>query len=203
MSYPHITAEEAAALIQDKMTVVTSGFTAAGTPKACGRAIAARAKAEHALGRPFKIRLLSGASTGKSVDAALAEADAISFRSPYQSDATLRKKINSGEIPFFDLHLSHMPQYVEYGFLGEIDVAIIEATSVSPEGHVYLTTGGGTAPTFMKKAKKVIIELNKYHSPRLREMHDVFMPALPPRRKPQLMGSSLPMSHIASRSRWL
>jgi acetyl-CoA hydrolase len=76
-----------------------------------------------------------------------------------------------------------MPQYVEYGFFGEVDVAIIEATSISPEGHVYLTTAGGTSPTYLKKAKKIIIELNSYHHPRLREMHDVFMPALPPRRR--------------------
>ena len=182
-TYPFLSAEEAAGLIQDSMTVAVSGFTAAGTPKPTTRALAERAKAEHAAGRPFKVRLLTGASTGKSVDAALAEADALSFRSPYQGDPSLRKKINTDEIPFFDLHLSHMPQYVEYGFFGEIDVAIIEATAISPEGHVYLSTAGGTSPTYLKKAKKVIIELNAYHHPRLREMHDVFMPALPPRRR--------------------
>ena len=182
-TYPIISADQAAALIQDNMTVAVSGFTAAGTPKATTRALAVQAKAEHAAGRPFKVRLLTGASTGASVDQALAEADAISFRMPYQGNPLLRKKINADEIPFFDLHLSHVPQYVEYGFFGEIDVAIIEATAISPEGHVYLSTAGGASPTYLKKARKVIIELNRYHSPRLREMHDVFMPAPPPRRR--------------------
>ncbi len=181
--FPTITADEAAAMVQNGMTIATSGFTAAGTIKACGRSIAAKAKAEHAAGRPFAIRLLTGASTGKSVDGALAEAEAISFRAPYQSDSTLRKSINAGKIPFFDIHLSHMPQYVEYGFLGEIDYAIIEATAVTPEGHVYLSTAIGAAPTYLKMAKKVIIELNSYHNPRLREMADIFVPALPPRRR--------------------
>src|SRR5690606_41909261 len=116
------------------------------------------------------VRQLTGASTGRSCDGALAEADAISWRAPYQSDSILRGKINSGDIPFLDMHLSHFPQYVEYGFLGEVDVAIIEATSVSPEGHIYLSTAGGCAPTWMKLAKKLIIELNRFHHPRLREM---------------------------------
>ena len=181
--FPRISAQEAVSIIEDGNTVVTSGFTAAGTIKACGRALAERALAEHEAGRPFKVRLLTGASTGKSVDEALANADALSFRFPYQSSGALRKKINSGQVSFCDMHLSHVPQYVEYGFLGELDVAIIEATAITPEGHVYLTTAGGAAPTYMRMAKKVIIELNRYHSPRLREMHDVYCPALPPRRR--------------------
>jgi len=180
---PRLTADEAVAHIQHGDTVVTSGSTAAGTIKACGRALANRARAEHEAGRPFKIRLLTGASTGPSVDKALAEADAIAFRAPYQSDRTLRQRINKDQVPFFDIHLSHVPQYVEYGFFGEIDVAIIEATSISREGHIYLTTAGGASPTFLKRARRVIIELNRFHLPRLREMHDIFVPALPPRRR--------------------
>ena len=182
-TFPRMTADEAASLIQNGMTVATSGFTAAGTIKACGRALAARARAEHDAGRAFKVRLLTGASTGPSVDRALAEADALSFRFPYQSDGVLRKKINADQVPFFDLHLSHVPQYVAYGFLGEIDIALVEATIVTPEGHVYLTTAGGAAQVYLEKAKKVVIELNRFHSPRLREMHDVYCPALPPHRR--------------------
>jgi succinate CoA transferase len=181
--YTKLSADQAVALINDGDTIATSGFTAAGTPKACGRALAARATAEHDAGRPFKVRLLTGASTGPSLDQVLAEADALSFRFPYQSNATLRSKINKGEIPFFDLHLSHSPQYVEYGFLGDIDVAIVEVTEVTDDGKVYLTTAGGAAPTYLALAKKVIFEHNNYHSTRLREMHDVYTPARPPYRK--------------------
>ncbi|MCE5231274.1 succinate CoA transferase [bacterium] len=181
--YTRLSADQAVALINNGDTIATSGFTAAGTPKACGRALAERAKAEHAAGRPFKVRLLTGASTGPSVDQALAEADALSFRFPYQSNAAIRAKINTGEIPFFDLHLSHSPQYVEYGFLGEVDVAIVEVTEVTDDGKVYLTTAGGASPTYLALAKKVIFELNSYHNPRLREMHDVYTVAKPPYRK--------------------
>ena len=80
------------------------------------------------------------------------------------------------------MHLSHVSQMVLEGFLGRIDFAIIEATEITPDGRVYLTTGIGNAPTFLQKADKVIIELNAHHSPRLREMADIIV--LPPAAAP-------------------
>jgi acetyl-CoA hydrolase len=70
------------------------------------------------------------------------------------------------------------------GFLGPIDFAIIEATEITPDGKVYLTTGIGKSPTFLRCADKVIIELNSYHSPRLREIADIFILPTPPHRLP-------------------
>ena len=60
---PRLTAEEAAHLVSNGETVAVSGFTAAGAPKAVPSAIAVVAEAEHAAGRPFKINVISGAST--------------------------------------------------------------------------------------------------------------------------------------------
>src|ERR1700683_3998461 len=94
--FPTLTAEEAAALIQHDQTVSFSGFTPAGVAKAIPRAIAARAIEEHQAGREFQIGVLTGASTGPSLDGALAKADAMRFRTPYQSNADLRKQINAG-----------------------------------------------------------------------------------------------------------
>src|SRR6187455_3361266 len=99
-----LTAEEAAALIQDQQTVAFSGFTPAGTPKVVPKAIAARAEAAHRAGASFKINVITGASTGPSLDGALARADAVGFRTPYQSDPDMRKSINSGCTRFFDMH---------------------------------------------------------------------------------------------------
>ena len=65
LPYPILTPEEAAALIQNGETIGFSGFTPAGSPKAIPRALAERAKAEHALGREFKVGVLTGASTGR------------------------------------------------------------------------------------------------------------------------------------------
>ena len=81
-SFPLLSAEEAAAMIEHGQTVGFSGFTPAGAPKAIPMAVAERAIAEHQAGREFQIGVLTGASTGISLDGALAKADAISFRTP-------------------------------------------------------------------------------------------------------------------------
>lgn len=186
MSFPFstLTADEAAALIQHGQTLGVSGFTPAGAAKVVPRALAARARAEHAAGRPFKIAIVSGASTGDSLDGELARAEAISWRTPYQSNKSLRNSINDGRIRFFDMHLSHLPQQVRCGFLGPIDWAIVEASDITPDGEVVLSTSVGASPTFLHSAQKVIIELNRFHLPKLRGFHDIYEPLDPPHRRP-------------------
>jgi acetyl-CoA hydrolase len=178
-----MTAEEAAALINNGDTIGFSGFTPAGTPKAVPRAIAARAKAEHAAGHEFKIGVLTGASTGASIDGALAEADAISFRTPYQSNSKLRAAINAGKVRFVDMHLSMLPQAVRYGFLGKVNWAIVEACDVTAGGGIVLSTAVGAAPTYLNQAGHVLIELNRAHPPALLGMHDIYEPHDPPDRR--------------------
>lgn len=182
--FPELTADEAAAFIADGMTLGFSGFTPAGACKAVPKAIAARARAEHEAGRPFKIGVITGASTGESLDGELARANAISWRTPYQSDKYLRASINKGETRFFDMHLSMLPQNIRYGFLGDIDVAVIEASDLLPDGRIVLTTSVGASPTFCSRAKKIIVELNSYHPYELRGLHDIYEPLDPPRRSP-------------------
>jgi len=184
MAYRVMSPEQAAELIPHGATVGFSGFTPAGAVKATPRALAVRAKALHKEGKPFSIRVLTGASTGKSLDEALAEAEAISWRAPYQSSNTLRKQINSGKVDFVDMHLSHVPQTVAAGFFGKVDFAVVEATEVTQDGRVYLTTSVGASPTYLACAEKVIIEINRYHSPRTREMMDIAMLPPPPHRSP-------------------
>ena len=182
--FPRLTAEEAATLISHGATVGFSGFTAAGSPKGVPRALAARARELHGRGEPFQIRVLTGASTGPSLDDALAEADAISWRAPFHSSEPLRRRINSQQCEFLDLHLSHVPQMIEFGFLGEIDVAVVEATEITGDGRVYLTTSSGISPSLLRHARKVIVERNAHHSKRLWEMHDILIVPPPPHRNP-------------------
>ncbi len=180
---PYLSAEEAASLIQHEDTIGFSGFTPAGSPKAIPAALAKRATAEHAAGRPFQIGVLTGASTGASLDGALAKAEAIRFRTPYQSDGTLRKQINEGKVRFVDMHLSLLPQQVRYGFLGKVNFAVIEACDITRSGGIVLTSGVGASPTYAQVADKILIELNEWHSPNLLGMHDLFQPADPPARQ--------------------
>jgi len=183
MPFAKLTPEEAAALVSHGDIIGFSGFTPAGAAKAVPKAIAARARAEHEAGRPFKVGVITGASTGPSLDGELARADAVLFRTPYQSNADLRKKINSGEVQFFDMHLSLLPQSVRYGFLGRLKFAVIEACEVFPGGEIVLTTSVGASPTFCNVADKIIIELNRAQSPALLGMHDIYEPKDPPYRR--------------------
>lgn len=177
-----LSAGEAAAMIPHGSTVAFSGFTAAGAAKAVPRALAARAEAEHQAGRPFRLRVLAGASTGASVDETLARANAIAFRAPYQSSKTLRQQINRGEVEFVDMHLSHVAQQLGQGVYGTIDWAVIEATELTHDGKLYPTTSIGLSPTFCDLAARVVVELNQAHHPRLREMADIVTLPPPPHR---------------------
>jgi succinate CoA transferase len=178
-----LTAAEAAALIENGQTIGFSGFTPAGSPKAVPTALAQRAEAEHAAGRPFKVGVLTGASTGPSLDGALTKANAISFRAPYQTNADLRRDINAGKVSFFDMHLSQLPQNVRYGFFGKISWAVIEASDLTPDGEIVLTAAVGAAPTFAQVADKIIVEVNSKHPKALRGFHDIYQPLDPPHRR--------------------
>ncbi len=183
-AFAELTADEAAALIPDNALVAFSGFTPAGAAKAVPRALAKRAARLHAEGSPFRVRVLTGASTGRSLDDALADAEAISWRAPYQASRPLCDLINRGQVEFTDIHLSHMSRMIASGILGPINVAVIEATEVTSDGRVYLSTSIGASPTFLRHADRVILEINRHHSPRLAEMADITCLPLPPHQGP-------------------
>lgn len=183
MVYNYITADEAAEMIPGGSTLGLSGFTAPGTPKFIPEAIAKRAAREHEEGREYKINLFSGASTSDHADGNLSRANAINMRAPYQNVPDLRKRINSHDCHYFDRHLSEMAQEVRYGFYGKIDYAIIEATSISPDGEVLLGCGLGNIPTYAALADKILIELNEALPESLYGMHDVILLQDPPYRR--------------------
>lgn len=168
MAYTRITAAEAAAMIKNEENIGLSGFTPAGTAKAVTKELAKIAQAEHEAGREFKVGLFTGASTGQSTDGDLSNAQAIKYRAPYTTNSDFRKHVNAGEIAYNDIHLSHMAQELRYGFMGEVDWAIIEVCDIE-EGadtcKAYLTAAGGISPTVARLAKHVVLELNRFHSP--------------------------------------
>ena len=183
MSFPIISAQEAAEHINNGDTIGLSGFTASGAPKDTFDAVAAKAVAEHEAGRPYKVSIFTGASTNQHVDGALSRANAIDRRVPYQNTPDLRLRINSHDAHYFDQHLSEMAQKLRYGFLGDMDVAVIEAVDVQPDGRLVLGTGAGISTTIAKMAKKIIIEHNSGISNKLEGMHDLYLPADPPYRR--------------------
>ena len=191
-----MTAAEAAALIKNGANIGLSGFTPAGTAKAVTKELAKIATAEHEAGREFKVSLFTGASTGQSTDGDLALADAIKYRAPYTTNGDFRKYVNQGKVAYNDLHLSHMAQELRYGFMGDVDWAVLEVCDIE-EGadtcKAYLTAAGGISPTVARLAKNVILELNTFHSPNAKFIHDVYEPLDPPYRQP------IPITKVSDR----
>jgi acyl-CoA hydrolase len=95
----------------------------------------------------------------------------------------MRKLVNAGKAKYFDSHLSAVSQDLRYGFYGDIDVAIIEVTEISPNGEVILGAGLGMTPTIAALAKKIIIEYSSYYSSSFRGFHDNYMLQDPPHRR--------------------
>ncbi|MDO4214396.1 MAG: succinate CoA transferase [Bacteroidales bacterium] len=194
MEFARLTAAEAASLVKHGMNIGLSGFTPAGTAKAVTAEVAKIAAAEHAAGRPFQIGIFTGASTGMSTDGLLSMEKAIRYRAPYTTNPEFRKRVNAGEIAYNDLHLSQMAQELRYGFMGKVDIAIIECCEFTPDGKAYLTAAGGISPTIARMADKIIIELNSFHSKSSMGLHDVYEPLDPPYRK------AIPVEHASDRA---
>ena len=180
-----VSAEAAAALIQPGETVAMSGFTGSGYPKAVPVELARRIEAVHAQGQPFQIKLMTGASTAPELDGALAKADGIAMRMPFQSDPDARNRISEGKLDYIDIHLSHVAQHVWFGFYGEIDTAVIEVSAIREDGSLVPSTSVGNNKTWLDLAKKVIVEVNEWQPAGVDGMHDIYYgTALPPHRKP-------------------
>jgi len=180
-----MSAEEAAALIQPGSILGMSGFTGSGYPKAVPTALAKRMTAAHETGQGFKVSVFTGASTGPELDGALALADGVNLRLPYNGDADMRKRINAGEVNYMDIHLSHTAQLVDYGFLGKMDMAIIEVTAILEDGRVIPSSSMGNNTTWINCADKIILEVNAGQPLELEGMHDIYYGlGLPPHRQP-------------------
>ncbi|MFC5434969.1 acetyl-CoA hydrolase/transferase family protein [Rhodanobacter umsongensis] len=178
-------AADAAAFIAPGSTVGMSGFTGSGYPKAVPMALAARIEAEHAAGRPFQVRVWTGASTGPELDGALARAHGIEFRLPYNSDPLVREQINTGQMEYFDLHLSQVAPMAAQGFLGPLDTAVIEVSAIASDGSLVPSSSVGNNKTWIDQARQVIVEVNRWQSAALEGMHDIYYgTALPPHRVP-------------------
>lgn len=183
--------ETAADFIQDGMNVGVSGFTPAGYPKKTTLALAEAIKK----GKKCRINLWTGASVGPEIEEALAAVDGIKGRMPYYaaSNKSMKTGINNGTIEYYDQHLSHFAQQIDYGFYGDVDVAIVEVAAITEEGDFVLGPGVGNTPMFVKHAKKIIVEVNTSIPLSIEGMHDIFILPKPPLRR------EVPIYHASDR----
>ena len=198
MELSKITAQEAAAMIHNGEHIGLSGFTPAGAPKRVTHALSERAAKEHAEGRPFKVNIYTGASTGQSCDGDLSNAEAIGFRAPYTTNSDFRRHVNNGEIAYHDMNLSNMATQLRQGNLGKVDWAIIEVSDIDIVGdkaQLYLTAGVGISPTVCRMAEKgIFLEYNLHHVGKMRGLHDIYEIEYHPHRTP--VNISGPMDRI-------
>src|SRR5579863_3579213 len=189
-----MSAEEAAGLIRSGDQIGMSGFTGSGYPKAVPVELAHRIAEAHFRGEKFQVSVFTGASTGPELDGALAMAGGIHLRLPYQSDPETRKRINAGEMEYMDIHLSHVAQFVEYGFLGKMDVALIEVAAVLEDGRLVPSASLGNNKTWIEQAERVIIEVNSWQPAALEGMHDIYYGLQPPPNR-----GPIPLTHTCQR----
>ena len=175
-----MSAEQAAEMIEDGMVLGVSGFTASGYPKAVPHALAERGKR----GEKLKVDVYSGASLGPEIDTELTEAGILRKRLPYMTNKSFRNAVNTGKCDYIDMHLSQSTQYVNYGVVPKVDIAIVEALAINEDGTIVPTTSVGNTPSFIKQADKVIVELNTLQPMALEGMHDIVILKNPPKRKP-------------------
>ena len=189
-----MSADDAAALIHDGDQIGFGGFTGSGYPKELPGALTKRIQESHGRGEKFTVNVFTGASTAPELDGALASVDGIGWRMPYQSDPQMRSKINDGTSFYTDIHLSESGMMVRQGFFGKVDFAVIEATRITADGDVVLTSSVGNNAVYCDTAEKVIIEVNSWQSEDLEGMHDIYGGfALPPNRVP------IPITHPGDR----
>lgn len=189
-----MSADEASGLIKSGDQIGMSGFTGSGYPKAVPIELARRIAEANFRGHKFRVSVFTGASTGPELDGALAMADGINLRLPYQSDPETRKRINAGDMDYMDIHLSHVAQFVEYGFLGKLNVALIEVTAVLEDGRLVPSSSVGNNKTWIEQSERVILEVNAWQPAALEGMHDIYYGSQPPpNRKP------IPLIHPGQR----
>lgn len=170
---PLASAEEAAAVVEDGATVAISGFGSVGYPKAVPRELV-----DHE-----SLSILSAGSVGSEIDETLVESGSIDRRAHFQSRPAIRNAINGGEVAFFDRHVSGFGDELRFGGGLDMDVAIIEVVAAGEDWFVP-STSVGHAPSIVRAADRLVLEVNHAQPLALEAVHDIYERAAPPDREP-------------------
>lgn len=184
-----VSAQEAAKLVRPNAAVGTSGFNVVGSPKAVPLAVAQRGQT----GEQLNLTLITGASVGDELDGAWARAGIVRRRYPYQASPDMRRLINEDKVAYCDLHLSQVPFWLRQGYLGHVDLAIVEAAAIDEWGNIIPTASVGCTNALVECADRVIVEVNLTQPAGLEGMHDIYSLAPPPGTKP------IPITHPGDR----
>jgi len=170
--------QEAARLVKNRMAVGTGTGNSIACPKTFFTALADE------LGEKSKITLFTGGPVPNEVDGFLAQANAYQRRFGQFASAELLNVANNRDVPVIDTRTGILPHRVKDGRFGKIDIAVIEATAFTEDGYIIPSTSLLDAPTYTMLADKVIVEINTNVPEELEGIHDVYIPEIPPNRKP-------------------
>jgi succinyl-CoA:acetate CoA-transferase len=173
------TPEQAALSVQDGMKVATGGATHAGYPRAFFLALAERIRK----GDKLQIDLHTCSPLGQEVDGELAKLDAVRRRLSHQAQPSMAKAINDGKVLYADMGACIYATQVRYGFFGAMDLAVVEAIAITPEGFIVPSTTLSDVPSLVREAKQVVVEINLNLPAELEGIHDIHVPENPPHRK--------------------
>jgi len=168
--------EVAAGAIRDGDRIGTHGATFCGYPKATFKALAERVKQ----GEKIKVQMWTASLVGEEADGVLASCGAISKRLGSHADPTLRKQINSRQVLCNDVRAEMLPQYVQRGVFGNLDVAVIDAVAIDEHGNIIPSASPADACFLVQSAKKVIVEIDHSQPLGLEGFHDIYPLAPPP-----------------------
>jgi len=164
-------AEKAVNLIQDGMTV---GICSDLLP-VCSVLERQANKGSH-----LQIQLWSGVAI-LHADRVLGKLGTIKRRIGQQT--LLRSSINAKQVEYLDAPLGFFYQSIRGGELGNLDLAIVEAVGITPEGYLIPSYRLHDMPNFVQAAKEVIVQLSTYYPLAFEGMHDVYLPSNPPYKK--------------------
>jgi len=182
------TAEQAAASIQDGMTVAMSGYAMAGYPKAVVEILTERKRN----GENLTINLVTGANV-PWLDETLGAEQIIGRRAPMCASRTLAAQANNGSLRYVEQQMSKMPRLLRNGSFGKIDVAVVEALGFDENGDLIPSSSIGMTHYLMDAADEIIVEVNTAQPEKLRNLHDIYIPAAAPDTRP------IPLVHTSQR----
>lgn len=170
---PITSADEAASVVDNGMTVAITGFGSVGYPKSV----------PPALDDHESLTILSAGSVGGEIDETLVKSGTIDRRAHFQSRPAIRDAINVGDIAFFDRHVSQFGDELRFNGGLDVDVAIIEAVAVGEDWFIP-STSIGHAPSIIRAADQLVLEVNHAQPIALKAIHDIYERASPPDREP-------------------
>lgn len=179
--------KEAAKFVKNGMLIGIGASPWGGTAQTFFVALASEMKGKG------KIKLISGSQLPYEVDGLLVETGVLERRFGQFSDKFLLKAANERTIPVVDTRTGIMPHQVMENRYGKIDAALVQAAAITEDGNIIPTMACLDVPNYVNIADKVIVEINTDIPEEIEGIHDIYIPAVAPKRMP------IPLTYVGER----